>query len=348
MSLPLHDRCGAVHVHSVQSDGSATIPEIIQTAQAAELDFLILTDHARRQRQDVHWQGWHEELLVIVGAEVETTDPAHVVVLGTKDAASLRGMSTAECLSEIKARGGYSFVAHPRGKKMIHLDVPGWTAWDNPDYTGIEFWSYMHDWIEEFKWRRLWRFYRKPHREITGPHPEVLAAWDRVAMRRRVSGIAGLDAHAKPLVGAWFEFFPYQMLFGTTLTHVLVEDFSGDDDADVRRILEALAVGRCYVGYHVLGDPTGFDFRARTASGESQMGEEVKLAESLVLCVSLPAAGEIRLVACGEAAAEARGTQAEFRPTRPGPHRIEVRSNSRPWIFSNYIYVTDERAAGCA
>ena len=337
--MKLHDRSGAVHVHSIHSDGSGTIPEIIRAARDARLDFLVLTDHSNRELHESGWQGWHDGLLVVIGAEIGTRHLPHLVALGIPDVTALKALPSGECLAHIKDLGGVSFVAHPRGKRMIGMSVPPWHAWENQDYTGVEVWSYMHDWIEEFRWRRLRSFYRSPDSKITGPHPEVLAAWDGVAMRRRVSGIVGLDAHAKPLLWRWFKFFPYDMLFRTTLTHVLVEEFTGDGETDVRAVTWALAQGRCYMGYHVPGDPTGFRFWAQTDSGEVEMGEEVALEDGLTLRVSLPAEGEMRLVACGQEAALVTGTRAEFHPAGRGPHRVEVRRDASPWIFSNHLYV---------
>lgn len=338
--MTFRDYHGAVHVHTIYSDGSGTIPEIIHLGQQARLDFLILTEHANTRIDQAGWEGWHDDLLVMVGAEVGSPRLRHYLVLGIQDPSDLKEKPLAEGLAEVRARGGYSFVAHPRGIDVIGLRMPPWRAWDNPDFSGIEVWSWMHDWIEGFRWRRLPGFYRNPERRITGPHPEALAAWDRVAMRRRVSGFAGLDAHAKPLFWRWLKVFPYEMLFGTTLTHVLTEPFSGESQADINRVVEAMVAGRCYMAYHVAGDPTGFRFCGRTQRGEVEMGGEVGLDVAPVLCVRLPAAGEVRLVACGQEAGRAGGKRAEFRPEMRGPHRIEVRRDSRPWIFSNHIYVT--------
>ena len=46
------------------------MPEIIDAAQMAGLDFLILTDHNTLQAREEGWEGWHDDLLVVVGQEI--------------------------------------------------------------------------------------------------------------------------------------------------------------------------------------------------------------------------------------------------------------------------------------
>lgn len=41
----MHEYVGALHIHSVYSDGTGTVEEIINYAREVGLDYLILTDH---------------------------------------------------------------------------------------------------------------------------------------------------------------------------------------------------------------------------------------------------------------------------------------------------------------
>ena len=41
----LHDLACVVHLHSDYSDGTATIPELMEAARTAERDVVLLTDH---------------------------------------------------------------------------------------------------------------------------------------------------------------------------------------------------------------------------------------------------------------------------------------------------------------
>jgi len=332
--------CGAVHIHSTCSDGSGTVDEILRAAHEAHLDFIVLTDDAKPGACRVEGTGRYDDVLLIVAAEIGSRKAPHVLAFGVKDPAGLDRYDVGHCLAQIRARGGHAFVAHPRGVSSLGMHIPPWRDWDSDAYAGLEVWSYMHDWIEDLRWWRLGSYVLRPESKITGPHPEVLAAWDRVASTRRVSGIGAVDAHAKPLLGKWCKVFPYDVLFRTVLSHVLVEDVPRDAAGEIAAIVEALVAGRCSMAYHVLGDPAPFAYAAVTGSSEVQMGEAVALEERPVLKVTVPGEGAMRLVACGEVASEGPGGVAEFRPTRRGPHRIEVRKGSKPWIFSNPIYVT--------
>ena len=341
------DYRGAIHVHSIHSDGSGSIEEILDAARGAGLDFLILTDHSSMAHREAGWEGRHEGVLLIIGGEASPWEEPHAVILGLHDVHHLNQMTASRYLAATKAEGGHSFIAHPRGKTLAGMSLLPWTDWDNPDFTGIEIWSYMHDWIEDFTWAKLPWFYLNPAKRITGPHPDVLRAWDRVAARRPCPGIAGTDAHAKPMFAGCFKVFPYEMLFHTTLTHVLAERFTGEDAADVRRVIDALACGRSYMAYHVAADPQGFRFVARTSVGETQMGETVALGEKPVLDVALPAPADIRLIAGGREVRRVQGDRLTFEADEGGPYRVEVRREGRPWVFSNHIRVTTCEYSGC-
>ena len=70
IAATLYDYAGAIHIHSTLSDGSGTVPEIVGDARAAGLDFIMLTDHEHLQARDLGYEGWHDDLLCLVGEEV--------------------------------------------------------------------------------------------------------------------------------------------------------------------------------------------------------------------------------------------------------------------------------------
>ena len=58
--LGLHGLACVAHVHSTYSDGTATVAELVQTAQEAGADCLLLTDHdtlEARRRGEEGWRG---------------------------------------------------------------------------------------------------------------------------------------------------------------------------------------------------------------------------------------------------------------------------------------------------
>ena len=55
----LHDLACVVHLHSDYSDGTATIPELMEAAEEAEIDVVLLTDHDTLGAKDDGYEGWH-------------------------------------------------------------------------------------------------------------------------------------------------------------------------------------------------------------------------------------------------------------------------------------------------
>ena len=61
---------GALHIHSVFSDGSGEIKEIVKFAIEAELDFLILTDHNTLRALNEGFEHWYDNTLLLIGCEI--------------------------------------------------------------------------------------------------------------------------------------------------------------------------------------------------------------------------------------------------------------------------------------
>src|SRR5579859_7085252 len=59
---------GALHMHSIYSDGSGTIEQIARAARLARLRWIIVTDHDTLAGQA--YEGWLEDVLVIVDHEI--------------------------------------------------------------------------------------------------------------------------------------------------------------------------------------------------------------------------------------------------------------------------------------
>src|SRR5690606_13662623 len=100
---------GAVHVHSVASDGRGTLEEIAAAAKEAGLSFVVMTDRnvtpaPPPQRVD--------GVLVIHGVEVSTSD-GHLLVLGADGVLPPPPRTGAEAVAWGEAGGGFLALAHP-------------------------------------------------------------------------------------------------------------------------------------------------------------------------------------------------------------------------------------------
>ena len=344
MTPPPNDHAefvGAVHVHSRYSDGSGRVEDIISDALAAGLDFVTITDHSTEAAREAGYAGWHDGLLVVVGTEISFGRGAHLLVFGVKDCQALESMSADEALTAVRAEGGLAIAAHPEGvaKPTLGIFHRPWTSWDNPDFRAVELWSFMYDWIKDFRWRRFFDFHGDPHSKLSGPSPEVLARWDRAGRDRPVAAVGSLDAHARRLLFRRYTFFPYSLLFGTVATCVMRPELTGRAEDDCRAVMDAVASGRSYIANRHTAPARGFRYEVTGGGERFEMGSVVEFREGLTARIATPERSEIRLIADGIPLAAAGGTGAEFEIAGPAVYRVEARYAGRPWIYSNPIYV---------
>ena len=348
----MEDLCeykGVLHVHTSYSDSSAGMPYVVECAEKAGLDYVVVGDHGTLRSKREGWEGWHDGILLVIGVEVTSLE-GHSLVLGLDRCPRWRRIHPDEYLPKVERLGGTAFIAHPeranRGK--LYRKPQAWPHLHTDSYAGIEIWSYLHDWVD---WAYPWHLIagiKDPDAGIAGPHPAVLRNWDEVALRRHVSGVAALDAHevrlpVPRLKWSWLKVLPTEFLFRTARTHVLMPEWSSDGAADVRALTETLVAGRCFAAYDLLGDSTGARFFARRGgvSGDpvAIMGDEVAADGDLEFVATVPQEAEVALIRNSEVIAKARTRELVHRDARPGVYRVEARLRNRPWLFTNHIYV---------
>jgi hypothetical protein len=332
---------GAIHVHSAYSDGTGTIAEIAGAANAAGIDFCIVTDHDTTEAAERGERGRMGDVLIVVGAEVSPLGRGHCLALGADDIAGYRWMPERCFLHKLRRDGAETYIAHPEGrvKPTFGIKLRKWHSWQEERFTGIEIWSYMHDWVENLTYTRLPYYYLHPERAIDGPDEHVLGLWDRLNMHRRVVGLGALDAHAVKLFFGLFVAFPYEMLFGTVLTHALVDDWGRSAEEDELELRRALMCGRAFISYGVAGKADGFIF----GSGDGVlMGDRAPLDGPRKLLVDVPGEGDISIIHNGRRVRSEKGRSLTFTASEPGVYRAEVWRGGEPWIFSNPICLGTE------
>ncbi len=347
-----HDMGCVVHVHSTYSDGTATVPEIIDAARASGADAVLLTDHDTLQAKRDGWEGWHDGVLVLVGIEVSPRG-GHFLAFGIDREPPHAGRTEAQIAQAVAAAGGLGFPAHPfsqgsRISRTIGRPHP-WSALEDGGYTGIELWSLVTDTAERCATpRELLRFLRAPAETVTGPPAQSLAAWDRLCARRRVVAIGGLDAHQTGLRFGQhvLTVMPHARVFGTLRTRVLLERApTGELEHDRAALYAALAAGRCYLALEDEAPARGFAFWASGSAGRLEMGDEAA-AGDWTLHARLPEPAQVRLVRDGTTVERADGAR-ELTAAAPeaGVYRLEAwrttRGRERAWIISNPIYLRD-------
>lgn len=341
---------GAIHMHSTFSDGTGDVPDIARFANEVGLDFILLTDHNTLRALQEGYEKWYGNTLLLVGCEInDKENKNHYLAFGINEAFSTRTPAK-KYVSKVKELGGIGFLAHPHEKRK-HKEHPAypWTEWDTEDFTGIEIWNHMSEWIENLTEENKYRSFLHPLRTIVAPPPETLKIWDELNQKRKVVGIGGIDAHAHKynLVGFLeVEIFPYKVLFKSIRTHILVDEQikKGKNLKDIETakwlIYNALKDGKCFFANDYVSNSKGFRFYAELNKKKYQMGDTIPDHKNVKFIVLLPGvAAEIKLFRNGHLIETNIGMDAEFIVNKKGVYRVEVFYDNRAWIYSNHIRV---------
>jgi len=358
----MHEYIGAIHIHSTYSDGSGRIEDIAQAANDSGLDFIMMTDHNTMKPKEDGFEKWLNNVMVIIGYEVnDLNNKNHYLVFGMDEViGSYQVLETGELgcklpakeyVKQIADKGGIGFIAHPDEQRQImkdHVAYP-WIQWDSGDFSGIEIWNHMSEWIEGMNEQNKLQRFLHPLKSIVSPPQKTLSRWDVIAQKRHVTGIGGVDAHAfkQNLLGFFeVEIFAYKILFKSIRTHVLLDDEIKKHDKsnfeiDKQKILSALRTGKCFTANYYNSNPKGFRFFAEYNGKTYSMGELLKpeKGKKVILRTLVPKECEIKLICNGSKIAEKKGMEATWDAAAPGAYRVECWLNNRGWIFSNHIRV---------
>jgi len=351
---------GAIHIHSVYSDGTGNIDDIAKAASDSGVDFIMMTDHNTLQPKTDGYERWIGDVIVIIGYEVnDMQNRNHYLAFGLNEVIgsyqTLENgelgckLSAKEYVKQIKEKGGIGFLAHPdeiRDHLPQHPSYP-WTE-DTDEYTGIEIWNHMSEWVEGMTESNKLERIIHPLKSIVAPFDKTLNRWDRAAAGRHVTAIGGVDAHAfrQNILGiVELEIFAYKVLFKSIRTHVLLDSpletkYKDNFEEDKNKILQALRNGRCFTANFYHGDARGFRFFAECKGSAFSMGDTVILnGNSAILKVFTPKISTIMLIRNGEKIRETETMEALWDIKESGIYRVECWLKDKGWIFSNHIRI---------
>lgn len=341
---------GSIHMHSTFSDGTGEVTDIAKFADEVGLDFIMLTDHNTLRALQEGYEKWYGNTLLLVGCEINDKENRnHYLAFGIDEAFSTRTPAK-KYVAKVKELGGIGFLAHPHEKRK-HKEHPAypWVEWDTEDFTGIEIWNHMSEWVENLTEENKYRSFLHPLRTIIAPPKETLKVWDELNQKRKVVGIGGIDAHAHKynLVGFLeVEIFPYKVLFKSIRTHILIDEAikKGKSAKELEKakwqIYNSLKDGRCFVANDYVAESKGFRFYGESNNIKYQMGDTIPDHKNVKFKVYLPGiTAEIRLLRNGHIIETNKGIDAEFVVNKKGAYRIEVYFEDRAWIYSNHIRV---------
>jgi hypothetical protein len=348
------DYQGVIHVHSsLGGHSTGNFAELIAAAKANQLDFVIMTEHPQRDFDTAAMtlNGMHAGVLFMNGSEVETSSGDRLLLIpGPPDAASAGTRTTQAIIDKQKLDGGFALVAYP-------ADSPNWQT---SSVDGVEVYNLFTNAREinpaVMFFDGLWSYGSYPElmfANFFARPTENLKRWDGAiaASHRKLVATSGNDAHSnvglsvndatgKQWLGIKLD--PYERSFRIVRTHVLIKK---DKAFSSGSLLEAIALGHCYLSFDIFGDAKGFSF---TANGASQkiLGDEIDLANGLSLKAGAPLNSRFMLLKDGSVSDQKSGMSADFPISAPGVYRVEVYLDSlpapakgQPWIISNPIYV---------
>ncbi|HSB02856.1 MAG TPA: CehA/McbA family metallohydrolase, partial [Anaerolineales bacterium] len=291
----MHEIVINLHMHTVYSDGKGTHKDIAQAAIKTGLEAVIVTDHnILVQGVEGYYRVGRDRVLLLIGEEIHDQDRVpqknHLLVFNTNRDLSTLADDPQTLINGVNDAGGLCFPAHPNdvASPIFNETSISWDAWDVHGLTGLELWNGFSELKTGLHTKLHALFYAFfPQFIARQPMPETLQRWEELlASGERVVAIGGSDAHALHMsMGPIHRvIFPYDFHFRTVNTHVFIpEPLTGDVPTDRKMIYEALAAGRCFVGYDLPASTRGFIFNARGLEQSVIMGEEISSKRGVTL-----------------------------------------------------------------
>jgi len=341
---------GAIHFHTIYSDGYSSYEEALAQAKPAGLAFLIGTDHNTLKPKEDGLEGYHNDVLLICGYEI-TNNVNHYLVIGI-DRIFPPSDKPQEFIDKVKKEGGLGIIAHPHhlGIKRFGIDAFPWVDWNVKGYDCISIWDLVNDWGEHVNgYISGIKSLINPSGNLTGPNRKTLETWDRLNLERRVPGIGELDNHNNKfkVFGIPIVTFDWRFAFRTIRNHLFIDDMTGDVNKDTKNILDTIRKGRLFVANDYFMDSTGFEFFALLDGGSrAYMGDRLKAKTNIVLFAKSPIKAYIRLIHNSRLIKEVFSESLTYSTNESGVWRAEVYLQKglwrRSWIYSNPIVIETE------
>lgn len=345
---------GVIHAHSfLGGHSTGTFKELLSSAQANELDFVVMTEHVSDSYDTsaMTLTGENKGILFIGGNETSTKDGNRFLVLnGFPEISKVNKKAAPEFISEAHERNKLALVTYPHKFKAWNEDIDGIEIFSlhtnaksmNPaTFLFNAIWSYS-----SYPELTLAKYFRRPAKN--------LKKFDELAKNRKLTLFAGTDAHSNLGIHVGddsnnkyinLKFDRYETIFKLVRNHILLPK---DTELNQENLLAAIKNGNVFIGIDILGDSSGFSFIAENENEIKTLGEEILLESGRVeLKSKSPKTARFVVFRNGEKAFEAENkSEINFTADREGAYRVEVYLNSlgspfdqMPWIISNPIYV---------
>ena len=336
---------GAIHIHSVHSDGTGDIEEITKAAKECGLGWIIVTDHNNFDIQEGIFNG----ITVIKGEEISWYDQNHYLCFGINNCIS-PSENIAEKTEEVRKNGGFGFAAHPdesENRQNKHKPIRWTDKTIIPD--GVEIWNWFSQWADNYNSNNIFTiaysyFFR--HNLIKRPCEETLDWWDKLnsGSEEIVPAIGGSDAHALKITDYIIPVtvFPYQTIFKTITNQIILkEPLAEDFQVRKQQILTALKRGNNVI-FNRNSYKTPPEIYVRNNKETIFCGNKIYIDDNTFLHFNCDKYSDIKIVKDGEIICTQRAKNLKIKINESGKYRVESEINGYGYMYSNPIIVKKE------
>lgn len=333
---------GAIHIHSLFSDGTANVEEISLAAKKAGLSWIIITDH---NNMDIE-EGFYNGVCVIKGEEISPTTNNHYLALNIKKIIKPT-MEPEQFIEETHKQNGFGFIAHPdesQNRKNKYSPI----YWENKEVIpdGIEIWNWFSTWADNYCDKSIFHIvycFLFRHQLVKKANEKSLQWWDKLNNQNSkiIPAICGVDAHAlkikKYIIPVTV--FPYEMMF-KTLTNVISINSCLNEDFEIQKqqILHAIKNGNNLVlNRHVTKNIPEINIKNKESL--AKIGGSIKLDNETTLNVNYNKKVIISIWHNGQNIYQTFDKILKLPINKMGKYRVELLTKNYAIAYSNPIIV---------
>lgn len=336
----IYNYSGAIHIHTIHSDGTGNIKQIVKAAKSAGLDWIIITDHNNMDAEE----GYIDGVLVIKGEEISPGNKNHYLALGINEL--ILDNDPNIYVKKVREQGGFGFLAHPdeSDERKNKYKPIKWLEDDViPD--GIEIWNWFSRWADNYNdsnFLTMAYAYLARNALVTKPCEKTLKRWDDLNKNNEkiFPAIGGLDAHAIRFSSFCpIKIFPYKCMFKKITNYIyLTEPLSKDFNIAKTQVLTAIHAGNnIIVNRQICKYLPKININNKNIIAFS--GNIINLDDETFLNINLPEKSDIKVIRNGEEYHKVRIKNYKMKLVEGGKYRIEGTMNDKGYFYTNPINV---------